>query len=350
MGPLETDNNQPKYFILSDRVYKLDFSPNKNSSRAFNRGLIDYYVEGVNPIDIRDKWHTIIGISEELGEDFAGFKMNMPLMWLLFRFLCHHVRTNSIHVLSGPGGEVLTTKTFQNYVGDNPEATQAEIILRTVLTSWVRTLPENEVRLVDLFVSTDLSLNTLQRAINSLIFQNNLEIIEENKFIVKPSIFKSNNQEMRAVSLDRRSNRYYQEIHIQATEPFCFIIMPFREKEFKQAIYFDVIKPFIENEFKIACYRVDEDDLPDRIDNKIYSYILKAAFIVAEVTTRNPNVLYELGLAHMLEKDCIILTQTTHSEIPFDINRISAEPYEDEDQLKVYLRKSISALAFKVSR
>ncbi len=51
-------------------------------------------------------------------------------------------------------------------------------------------------------------------------------------------------------------------------------------------------------------------------DNKIYSYILRASFVVAEVTTRNPNVLYELGLAHMLEKDCIILTQTFNSEVP----------------------------------
>ena len=218
------------------------------------------------------------------------------------------------------------------------------------MTSWVRTLPENKVKLANLFVSTDLSLNTLQRAINSLIFQNELEKIDENQFIVKPSIFKITNQTSGSISLDRKSNRYYQEIYIQAKEPFCFIIMPFREKEFKQTIYSDVIKPFIENEFKISCYRVDEDDLPDRIDNKIYSYILRSSFVVAEVTTRNPNVLYELGLAHMLEKDCIILTQTSHSEIPFDINRISAEPYENEDQLRAYLRKSISALAFKVHR
>lgn len=350
MDSLENNNTQPTYFILSDRVYKLDFSPNRNSSRAFNRGLIDYYIEGVNPLNMRDKWQTVVGMSEELGEDYAGFRINIPLRWLLFRFLCHHVRTNSVHVLSGPGGEVLTTKTFQNYVGDSSEANQADVILRTILASWIRTLPGQEVRLVDLFVSTDLSLNTLQRSINSLIFQNELEKIDENKFIVKPSIFKSSNQTMGLISLDRKSNRYYQEIEIQATEPFCFIIMPFREKEFKQSIYFDVIKPFIENEFKIACYRVDEDDLPDRIDNKIYSYILKSAFIVAEVTTRNPNVLYELSLAHMLEKYCIILSQTTHSEIPFDINRISAEPYENEDQLRAYLRKSISALAFKVNR
>jgi hypothetical protein len=126
--------------------------------------------------------------------------------------------------------------------------------------------------------------------------------------------------------------------------------MPFKEEEFNQTIYSKVIKPFIENEFKISCYRVDEDGLPDRIDNKIYSYILRASFIIAEVTTRNPNVMYELGLAHMLEKDCIILTQSPNSQVPFDIQRISAVPYETDDQLKAYLQKTISALAFKLNK
>jgi hypothetical protein len=124
--------------------------------------------------------------------------------------------------------------------------------------------------------------------------------------------------------------------------------MPFRENEFPQKIYNEVIKPFIQNNFKISCYRVDEDHLPDRIDNKIYSYILRAAFIVAEVTTCNPNVFYELGLAHMLEKDCIILTQKSISEMPFDISRIRAEQYDSDGRLIEILRKSISALAFKI--
>jgi hypothetical protein len=60
--------------------------------------------------------------------------------------------------------------------------------------------------------------------------------------------------------------------------------------------------------------------------------------------------MYELGIAHMLEKDCIILNQRPHSEVPFDINRISAEPYDTDEQLRVYLRKAIAALAFKINR
>ena len=54
--------------------------------------------------------------------------------------------------------------------------------------------------------------------------------------------------------------------------------------------------------------------------------------------------------AHMLEKDCIILTQKAHPELPFDINRIRAKPYGNEDELRAYLRKATSALAFKIKQ
>ena len=340
----------PNHLILSDKVYKLSVSIATNSDRAFNRGLIDFRVEGLNPLDPADNWRTLLGMSEELFADYPSFRLQIPLEWLLFRYLCHHVRTNSVHILSGPGGEVLKTTTFKDFLGDTIDDNQGEEILRTILSSWVRTIPQEAVKFCDLYVSTDMSLDNLKRAINSLIFQNHIEESEHNKFIVKPSIFRDVSPLVRSYSLDRRSNRYFQEIHIQADEPFCFVIMPFREEEFDQRIYFKVIKPLVENEFQISCYRVDEDDLPDRIDNKIYTYLLRASFILAEVTTRNPNVLYEVGIAHMLEKDCIILTQKPSSEMPFDINRISAHPYKDEEQLQQYLRKSISALAFKINR
>lgn len=87
--------------------------------------------------------------------------------------------------------------------------------------------------------------------------------------------------------------------------------------------------------------------MPDRIDNKIYTYLLRSAFVIAEVTTFNPNVFYELGLAHMLEKDCIILSNKPIAQIPFDIKRIRSEHYDNDDQLITILRKAISALAFK---
>ena len=199
----------------------------------------------------------------------------------------------------------------------------------------------------DIYVSTDLTTNQLKRSINALIFQGHVVETEECTYKIRPSIFDNRLLSKNSPSLDRMSNRYYQEITIEAKDPFCFVIMPFKEEEFPQKIYTDIIKPFIEDQFKIRCYRVDEDNLPDRIDNKIYSYLLRSAFVIAEVTTLNPNVFYELGLAHMLEKDCIIVTSTPISKIPFDINRIRAEHYDTDEQLTEILRRAISAFAFK---
>jgi hypothetical protein len=221
-------------------------------------------------------------------------------------------------------------------------------MLRVILRSWIYVFPKKNITLYEIYISTDILIDILKRGINTLKFLGHIEEINQDTYSVKPSIFENLSLSRSEVSLDRKINRYYQEIKIEAVEPFCFVIMPFKEKECSQRIYTELIKPLIANVFKISCYRVDEDRLPDRIDNKIYSYLLKAAFIIAEVTTLNPNVFYELGLAHMLEKDCIILTKTSPHEVPFDINRIRAEQYNGDEQLREILKKSISSLAFKM--
>lgn len=338
----------PEHLILSNKVYNLSVSSTRpNSGRAFDRGLVDLCVKGENPLSSFDKWRTSLGMSEELYKDYTGFGQTIPLEWVLFRFLSHHVRTNSVDILAGSGGEVLTEANFNDYLGKEVTDNEAEQMLRVILRSWVHVFSGKNIRLYEIYVSTDIPIDILRRNINALKFLGHIEEINQDTYKVKPSIFDNLPLSKGEVSLDRKINRYYQEIKIEAVEPFCFVIMPFKEEEFPQRIYVEVIKPLVEDFFNISCYRVDEDRLPDRIDNKIYSYFLRAAFIIAEVTTLNPNVLYELGLAHMLEKDCIILTTTSISKVPFDINRIRAEQYDGDDQLREILKRSISALAFK---
>jgi len=62
--------NLPNHLILSDRIYKLSISIASNSVRASNRGLLDFRVEGINPLYARDNWRTLLGMSEELCEDY----------------------------------------------------------------------------------------------------------------------------------------------------------------------------------------------------------------------------------------------------------------------------------------
>jgi len=339
-------NGIPKYLVLPTKVYALT-AERANEGRAFGRMLVDYLVEGINPMSDTDTWRTLLGMSRELSDDYPSFKEAVPIEWVLFRFLCHFARTNSIHVLSEKSGQVLTSTNYKDYLGHETAENDADLMLRTIFGAWVRVLPEETISLVDVYASTDLTINQLKRSINALKFQGHVHEIKEYTYKIRPSIFDNRLFSKNSASLDRMSNRYYQEVMIEANDPFCFVIMPLKEEEFPQKIYWSGIKPFVEDHFKIGCYRVDEDNLPDRIDNKIYSYLLRSAFVIAEVTTLNPNVFYELGLAHMLEKDCIVLTSTPVSRIPFDINRIRAEHYDDDQQLTEILERSISALAFK---
>jgi hypothetical protein len=339
-------NGIPKYLVLPDKVYALTVN-RADGGRAFDRMLVDYFVEGINPMSDTDTWGTRLGMSRELWDDYPSFKEAVPIEWVLCRFLCHFVRTNSVHVLSGNSGQVLTSSSYKDYLGHELAEEDADLMLRTIFVAWVRVFPEKTISLADAYASTDITINQLKRSVNALISQGHVQETEEYKYIIRPSIFDNRVSSKNSPSLDRMSNRYYQEITIEASDPFCFVIMPFKEEEFPQRIYTDVIKPFVEDQFKIGCYRVDEDNLPDRIDNKIYSYLLRSAFVISEVTTLNPNVFYELGLAHMLEKDCIIVTNTPIEKIPFDINRIRAEHYDNDQQLIEILRRAISALAFK---
>lgn len=340
----------PNHLILEDKVYRLTVEGPIRTGRAFDRRLVDYLVDGVNHFEPTDGWRTRLGMTEELFEDYPSFRLDVPRDWILFRFLSHFARTSSVHLLAGPAGEVLTTESYGDYLGRDVSNEEAEQTLAMLLASWGRNSRENELSLADIYSSTDFKLNTLSRAINSLKFQRHVEETRNNFFRVNPSIAQVMITTRPQASFDRTANRYFQEVTIEVTdEPFCFVIMPFREEEFPQRVYNEVIKPLVEIRFRIPCRRVDEDALPDRIDNKIYTYLMRAAFVIAEVTTSNPNVFYELGLAHMLEKTCIICTKQEPGRLPFDINRIRAEHYSNDKQLVEILTRSIAALGFNMT-
>lgn len=110
-------------------------------------------------------------------------------------------------------------------------------------------------------------------------------------------------------------------------KPNIFVIMPFANK-FKE-IYSDVIKPAMEsNLINGYCYRVDDyDSSSGNITRDIVESIGKADVIIADLTSKNANVFYELGLAHCFGEKTIMIAQSTE-DIPFDINTFSVVIYE----------------------
>lgn len=99
------------------------------------------------------------------------------------------------------------------------------------------------------------------------------------------------------------------------SKPFVFVMMPFKESF--DDIYKFGIKEAV-NEAGGYCERVDEQVYEERMLDRIYNQINKADFIIADVTERNPNVFYEIGYAHAMEKRVILLTSNS-DDIPFDL-------------------------------
>jgi len=71
-------------------------------------------------------------------------------------------------------------------------------------------------------------------------------------------------------------------------------------------------------ELGIKAERVDEQLYSEGILERIYRQIRAADIIIADMTGQNPNVFYEVGFAHGLNKLCIHLTQDS-GFIPFDL-------------------------------
>ena len=64
--------------------------------------------------------------------------------------------------------------------------------------------------------------------------------------------------------------------------------------------------------------RGDDIFTPTDILEDSWQGINGSDFIVADITGRNPNVLYELGIAHTLGKPVLILTQSA-DDVPIDL-------------------------------
>ena len=62
---------------------------------------------------------------------------------------------------------------------------------------------------------------------------------------------------------------------------------------------------------------------------------------MANIDGRNPNVFYELGIAHALDKVTILVTKSIKS-VPFDLRGKKLVVYQDADELRLGLQNELS--------
>jgi hypothetical protein len=108
----------------------------------------------------------------------------------------------------------------------------------------------------------------------------------------------------------------------------CFVMMPFGNPigGYYELIYEPAIK-----KAGLTPVRADTDIFgTGKIIDQIWSGLQTAKVLVAELTGRNPNVLYELGLAHALHKP-VVLVSSNEGDVPFDVRHVRVIYYEVTD-------------------
>ncbi len=108
----------------------------------------------------------------------------------------------------------------------------------------------------------------------------------------------------------------------------AFVIMPF-DDEIANRVY-ELSTKSICNEFDLEVRRADEIFTPNPILDDIVAAIEESTVVIADISGKNPNVFYELGMSHMLKRtQTILITHEEYNGTPFDIAHFRIIKYED---------------------
>ena len=111
------------------------------------------------------------------------------------------------------------------------------------------------------------------------------------------------------------------------------------------ATYKKIIRPAVESA-GCKCIRADEIVESGIIDRSMYALLYYADIVIADISTFNPNAIYELGVRHALRPYSTIIIKEDEGKIPFDIghDRIISYKHLGNEISEAEVRKCIPQL------
>ena len=118
-------------------------------------------------------------------------------------------------------------------------------------------------------------------------------------------------------------------------KPLCFVVMPFGQKadpaggaaiDFDR-IYETALAPAV-SAADMEPIRADEERTGGIIHKPMFERLLLCDFAMADLTTANANVFYELGVRHTARPATTLTIFAKHQPIPFDVNFLRSMPYD----------------------
>lgn len=142
---------------------------------------------------------------------------------------------------------------------------------------------------------------------------------ERNSFREERSDLRSREPEVDGGSDDEVGGRQFLDT--------CFVMMPFGE--WMDTYYREVFVPAIK-EAGLEPVRADELFSTGSVIEQIWEQIARAKVLLADLTGKNANVFYELGLAHAAQKP-VVFTTGNLDDVPFDLRHLRVAAYDVRD-------------------
>ena len=169
------------------------------------------------------------------------------------------------------------------------------------------------------------------------MYANGVKLLEHNEIVHKGQL---------AIYMAGKEPVEARNFQVTATMPTAFVVMQFTEDY--NALFTDVIKPTFEN-FGYRVIRGDDSAFSGMIINDVSRAIRDATVIIADITPDNPNVFYEVGFAHALEKPTILLSDRRREKLPFDVSGFRTLFYDNtiggKGVVEIRLREHLRAIA-----
>lgn len=145
-----------------------------------------------------------------------------------------------------------------------------------------------------------------------------------------------------------RMNPIFKARDLSIDENMIFCALPFTD--IRLEIFDEVIKPEIEKQFGMNTIRSGNIFQPNlNIMESIWTYINQAKAVIIDLSDKNPNVFYELGICHTIGKPVIAicdkesLANDYGGSLPFDIGVINTIFYKNQGNGMEELKKALNA-------
>jgi hypothetical protein len=133
---------------------------------------------------------------------------------------------------------------------------------------------------------------------------------------------------LRIAQPKRQKPTVFQLTEYENIEPMLIsAMMPFTP-------HFDKVYATLKNvaeAIKLRCRRADDIWENPAVIQDVVSLIDRSRIVIADCTGRNPNVFYEIGIAHALGREVILITQN-EEDIPFDLRHLRYVKYLNNNE------------------